>query len=81
MGQVEFDEQNLDSYSIGVGDSEDKSFMVKMIERLGVPSEYVNFALIGVIIIFLSLSIYFFFFGGTTKTLPIPPSNLEINSR
>ncbi len=48
MSDVQFDEQDLASYTqprkIG-----EKSTLVKFVEKMGVPEEYVNYVFIGVV--------------------------------
>ena len=55
MGLVEFDEQDIDYRTRANFDS--RSFMVKMVGKLGVPPEYANYALVVVSLIFFALSI------------------------
>lgn len=56
MGSVEFDEQGGDSYQGNFGNDE-KSSMVRFMEKLGIPSEYVNYVFIAIAVIFFAISI------------------------
>ena len=58
MSQVEFDEQNLDSYTTSYTNK--KSFIVGLVEKLGVPEEYVNYVLVAIAICIFALSIFIF---------------------
>ena len=71
MSQVEFDEQNIDSYR---SYDQPKGVMIKIVESFGVPEEYVNFVLVGLaVVIFIIAGLVFYKFNANPG--PVLPSN------
>ncbi len=71
MGQVEFDEENLDSYK-STRYTEIKSVIVRFVEKLGVPEQYVNVTLISIGLISLAMSIFVLTRSSESSGKPIP---------
>ena len=63
MTQVEFDEPGFESYNPS-NHGEEKSVIVRLVEKIGVPPEYVNYFMIGLAILFFILTfiVVFLFF-------------------
>jgi len=81
---IQFDEDNIGySYNRQKFYTREKSKLSKFVENFGVSEEYVNYVLVGIVIISIILSVLFFKISvsGTKTKIEIPTGNFLIDTK